>query len=255
MRYLLFCLVAYVNPVTVLCFPIEGGAADGVIAVTTCCNEGESFVLGLGKCQAKLGGDPVLPVRPVDRHKELIKRVPLKVNVERVDCPPGRVVKTSLNFTYYGNESLQVGRHESLLGPGEFCLNSVQLDDETNEWAAVYCVDDPCVNTTCVKKCCPRGMSMNVSRCQTSDIEFDVTFRNEAGNQVRVDNYVIRDEAAPECENGMLLLNNDLNTRDEFYVLPDGRVYEPDVVDGLTSSYCVDHFLFDDVTVMFDAAV
>ena len=226
-------------------------ASQHQIPVSFCCPEEESYRIGLDDCRN-------LGISTNRTQHLLTTSLDIKDNKkifnfthQLLPCPEGFVGYTTSNFTFHTeNGSLEADQH--YLGPGEFCFDQIQMDyGSPMEFIARFCLPDPCHKKNCIRKCCPEGSLFNVTArlgvCQTSDVEFNVLFRNE--NEDIVDPLPnLRIGKVPQCFHGW-----NVYYPEEFHLLPDGRFYENTSNSMrkplITRTYCVDNFLKDNLTV------
>lgn len=228
------------------------------IPITRCCPESEFYSLANGVCRA----DQILYRWPPPVYSTRFNRTLLAPELrpfeltERLDtCTGESGVFLSLNFRFYEDGTLLLP-DGTRLKSGEFCISPVDVEDESL-FLARYCAPDPCNATSCVRKCCPVGMAMNatVNKCQPSSIRFEIDFKDENGSPARPEPYVLRDGNTPQCADGMYALEPATNEPDEFYIVPDGRLYQPlsPPDDRYTSAYCVENFFTNSsYSVSFD---
>lgn len=220
------------------------------IPITRCCPDNEFYSLASGTCKTD---DSIAYQWPPPVYSTRYNRTILAPNLrpfdltERLDnCTGERGVFLNTKFTFYEDGTVLLA-DGTRLKSNEFCLNAI--DTDAGEFVARHCARDPCNETNCVKKCCPIGMAMNAtsSKCQTSALRFEVDFKNETGDSVRPEPFLIRDGGAPLCSEGMYALDPLLSPDDEFFILPDGRLYQPSLPEEerYTTAYCVENFLSD----------
>ena len=97
--------------------------------------------------------------------------------------------------------------------------------------------------------------------CQTSSLPLTVPFLNESVT-LNLENLspgvVVRDGVFIDCDQrGINVLRPSEDSSDEFHLLPDGKIRVPSYLktglyDADTHEYCLDHFLTENNTVVFD---
>lgn len=249
-RQLITTAVVLFATITLAAIPYVEGAT---LMINKCCVDDELLATGFGRCRPRKDGQlPRLPpVHSATNDSVLvITDDEVQVNHEMITCADGFVAKSTINFTFYQNGQMVVTSERTQVESGTFCLH----ETEAKQFAALYCVPDPCRNASCVHKCCPNGMAVNETTrsCQADKAPLQVMFRDESGKVITLDpsSYILRDEAVPQCLNGITLLNP--ADGDEFYILPESkRLYMPhylDPADRYFDDYCIDHFLHDNGT-------
>lgn len=231
------------------------------IPITRCCGDGEFYSLATGTCKEENFPYSWPPPVHSTRYNHTIIGDDLRPFdlTERLETcsDEGNGVFVSVKFTFYEDGTLLLPDGSRLLA-GEFCLNPADVAPEDPRdgplFLARYCAEDPCNTTSCLKKCCPNGMAMNVTanKCQASSIRFQVDFKNETGHVVRPEPFVLRDGNAPLCKDGMYVLDPSSTSEDEFYILADGRLYQPSAPETYqyNTIYCVENFFGDDSSVI-----
>lgn len=227
------------------------------IPLTLCCPDGDLYRIGLDVCRELLMKsdsevDPFPPVYSVkDNQTVVVEADRFQLNRNLSVCPDGYVGKSSTTFKFYDDGTLLIP--QGTFQSGEFCISRVPKQ-ESVEFAARFCVPDPCHRTKCLRKCCPQGSVVNltVKMCQPSDIPFNVSFHNESGDIVQPESsLVLRDGASPHCSHGINAYHPVENQEDEFYLLSNGRMYIP-AEERAIQEYCIDYFLEEDSLVTFD---
>lgn len=217
----------------VCCMAADGASGlTGTLPVTTCCHRNRSYLLGAGTCH--LDGNPWPLLRVSTHHINPLA----KVRVHLIECPLHQTVATSVNFTLFGDGSIEIDGQT--LQSGDFCVNPVQLTDGAMVWVARHCVEDPCRDRACFNKCCPPDMAMDATSntCQFTNEPFNFTLQNKQ--------LVTRAGAVPKCKNDYYLLTPESNREDEFLISADGQLYQPGVPDSLTKDYCLENFIYSD---------
>jgi len=170
-----------------------------------------------------------------------------------IQCPDGHIVKHDFSFQLRDDGSLVTSWGN--FSNGEFCLGQSAEREDPRGLVARFCVKDPCRQTSCLRKCCPLGMAVDLQakECRPYWKEFDFEIRNEDGTLANSTGVLIVDGVtAPVCEDGINILRPDLyEDSDQFYVLPSGQLKIPayDSDESITDVYCVDDFFSGNITV------
>ena len=222
-----------------------------------CCPQDELFVIGFQTCRIEddepsKGSGQLPPVYSVDGQEQQNVTFDLRHDNLTV-CPDGYVTQVSMDFKMYRDGSLKVpgiSRAEE----GSFCIHRIADPSASDQFAALFCVRDPCQKgVACVRKCCPAGMTVNQTNknCQrrsAGSAPFHVNFTSESGAVLATPPaFTVRDAAVPMCNAGLML--HDPAEGDTFFILPDGRMYVPHYAqaeDRHIDEYCVDDFVEDD---------
>ncbi len=249
-------------------------AGQWQIPLSKCCADPEFYVVAFDECKQEEGISPSIwppPVYSVRTNESVTDNpvTPLRFSLtyDMPVCGPGFDSQTSSDFRLYtdGSVALTDGSVQRRFEPGEFCLNEI-LGDENSDFAVHFCVADPCngnettINCNVVRKCCPMGMAMNETTrfCQTYNEPFVVAFQDTEGNPVTPDagSYLIRDGDTPVCSEGMYTISPQDNPDDQFYILANGQMYVPSALteaEKSTADYCIDDFVRpDSPTVSLD---
>ena len=180
----------------------------------------------------------------------------LQLTYGLAQCLDGYIAKVITDFRFYDDGSLTSASVS--LQPEEFCLHQMNsLEGQDAHFLARFCMADPCNATNCVRKCCPHGMVVNGDEkiCQFHPLTWAPFIRDENGLAVDNSDVLILDGArAPICANGRFLIRPDDDPDDEFYVLPSGQLRVPafEYNESFIQEYCIDRFLFDNVTVHYE---
>ena len=226
------------------------------IPLTKCCADQEFYVVGFDSCKVEENIIPTAWPPPVysARTNESVTDNPVtplrfSLTYDLPTCGQGFDSQTAADFRLYTDGSVTaLGRR---LQPGEFCLNQI-LSNDNSEFAIRFCIPDPCNGSNCVRKCCPMGMALNETTrlCQTHDEPFNVVFQDTSGNVVTpaAGSYIIRDGDAPTCPDGMYSMSPEENPEEKFYILVDGQMYTPENAEDQQKStdYCIDDFMISD---------
>lgn len=221
----------------------------GKVPLTLCCSHEDVYRVGLDVCRewAPSSGSRLDHVLlPVYSGNETVAHADLeRFNLTRnlSTCPAGYYGKSSSQFRLFQNGTLEVSQI-SLFQPGNFCI--AHLPD--GDFVSRFCAPDPCHGSNCLRKCCPKGSAVNLTAkvCQSSDIPFQVTYRNTEGDIIDPDpSLIVRDGASPNCPHGINVYDPSSNPEDEFNILANGRMYIPFEERTIDADYCVDQF-FDE---------
>lgn len=158
--------------------------------------------------------------------------------------------KETTEFRLYEDGSLKTpdGSFQS----EEFCIEQMKkttAENQSRQLVARYCVNDPCIGTECIRKCCPDGMAFQSGFvCETFVGDFHIQLQNE---QVEITGKEISNiyHGAPQCSK-LIPLQPDTNELDIFYVLPNSLYFPAYPKDErFQKNYCVDDMVSGNDTV------
>ncbi|XP_037779952.1 probable G-protein coupled receptor Mth-like 3 [Penaeus monodon] len=179
---------------------------------------------------------------------------------EPLMCPRG----------FYVNHLLLDGRDNTLgIEEGEIYLKWLEVlafksssdycvgPTEDGGYAARTChpnVEKICTRETCVQKCCGDGEVVELASksCIKRDVGgFSPEFRTLHGSPIPRPMNILVIEKMPVC-NFLVLLNPGTDPTQEFYLLPNGNLYEPRyAVEFVPGRYCLEHFVDFSADVAF----
>ena len=156
-------------------------------------------------------------------------------------CPDGYVTSVVMDFRLYDDGSLTTASLH-LNRSSEFCVDQVLPIGNAVPFIARFCVADPCDGSSCIRKCCPRGMvvSGRNQMCQHSENASDIDDANL---------FIVNTAKTPICTDGIRLdVDADLHPEEEdiFNVVPSDRNNQSQTI----ANYCVDNIVFDNITVL-----
>jgi hypothetical protein len=173
-------------------------------------------------------------------------------------CPTGQIARSSPDFQLFKNGSMKTVEGKALKF-GEFCVDRIINREGANTnltaglFVARFCIPDPCVvnnRTGCVRKCCPNGMALNGDEriCQVNSAPFEIPFHDESGAALNASHFgtssspIVSDGVFVDCQNGAYSLRPSVESDDEFYILPNGRIHTP-ALGEYHDDYCIDNFI------------
>ncbi|XP_037779945.1 G-protein coupled receptor Mth-like isoform X3 [Penaeus monodon] len=179
---------------------------------------------------------------------------------EPLMCPRG----------FYVNHLLLDGRNNTLdIEEGEIYLKWLEVmvfksssdycvgPTEDGGYAARTChpnVEKICTRETCVQKCCGDGEVVELASksCIKRDVGgFSPEFRTIHGSSVPRPTNILVIEKMPVC-NFLVLLNPGTDPTQEFYLLPNGNLYEPhNTKEFVPGRYCLEYFVEMSADVAF----
>jgi len=242
-------------------FQISVSTTSKIIQLTKCCALNESYVIGFDSCQAFSSNDsssaifqkydpPIYSIIS-NENRTLIEdassRIQLEINLST--CPDGFVHNVSTDFFLYENGSLSIPQFGIWRTRGEFCIDEFETFDpqEPVKVTARFCVPDPCLGASCIRKCCPERMELymefnGIYHCRFIEDPIMVTDHFGIQNMSEAA-YVIRNGGVPICPGGIQFLKHYGNEIDAFFILDNGSISIPNHLHGnqITDDYCFDY--------------
>lgn len=194
-----------------------------------CCLLNETYRIGFDTCQ-KLKSDEA------SLSNEVFTSV-----ANKTQCPIGRVA-TTLKITKVNITKDGLFSNGGAFLAEDFCVDEFlyHVDDDVGYLIARFCTEDPCDQSSCIRKCCPTDMVLNqeLGQCQERSVGTPLVLNETTANESN--GLVVRGGVFPWCPHGAYVLD-----KDEFTIQANGEILSVEHFENDTNSseYCVDNFV------------